>query len=359
MRTTPAQRRARRGFTLVEMLVVITIIGILAGLAIPAVIVARNRAKIGAMVMDIKQLEMACQAYKEKFGEYPPDFAFVQPKDNPDGNTTRQTAAWQIVMRHLAKAFPRYVHNNDPPPYTNIQNDLNAVGVDTYSFTPRTALAFWLGGIPDPANHYLPSGFAADPTNPFKTPAQCASRIGPFFDFDPTRLKPISSVRQITQADLASGTAPPLAYLYWPQGINVDVTSGTDNFTGAIAYFRAENGANTVTYATAGGATSSDAKVQRDWPDPSNGNAGVWVYPAYDTRTSNATAVNWVNPGSVQIFSSGLDTRYGSVTPPTFPSTANTMLNTCLAFPAGGNYQPPTFDDITNFSGGKLEDSIP
>ncbi len=77
MRISPAQHRVRRGFTLVEMLVVITIIGILAGLAIPAVIVARNRAKVGAMVMDIKQLEMACQAYKEKFGEYPPDFAFV------------------------------------------------------------------------------------------------------------------------------------------------------------------------------------------------------------------------------------------------------------------------------------------
>ena len=77
MRTTPVNCRVGRGFTLVEMLVVITIIGILAGLAIPAVIVARNRAKITAVAMDIKQLEMACQHYKEKFGEYPPDFAFV------------------------------------------------------------------------------------------------------------------------------------------------------------------------------------------------------------------------------------------------------------------------------------------
>ena len=171
MRISPAQRRVRGGFTLVEMLVVITIIGILAGLAIPAVIVARNRAKVGAMVMDIKQLEMACQAYKEKFGEYPPDFAFVQVSENSSATDPRLGAGWQIVLRHLAKAFPRYVHNGDPYPYTNIQNDLAHVGIDGPGLTPRTALAFWLGGIPDPNNHYLPSGFGADPTQPFSLPS--------------------------------------------------------------------------------------------------------------------------------------------------------------------------------------------
>ncbi len=72
----PPQSKGRAaGFTLVEMLVVITIIGILAGLVIPAVVVAMRKAKEATIVMEISQLDMALKAYKEKFGEYPPDFA--------------------------------------------------------------------------------------------------------------------------------------------------------------------------------------------------------------------------------------------------------------------------------------------
>ena len=60
-----------------ELLVVITIIGILTGLVTAAAVAARRRAKIATVVMEVKQLETACQVYKEKFGEYPPDFAGV------------------------------------------------------------------------------------------------------------------------------------------------------------------------------------------------------------------------------------------------------------------------------------------
>jgi len=335
MRTSPVNRRVRRGFTLVEMLVVITIIGILAGLAIPAVIMARTRAKIAVVVMDIKQLEMACQAYKEKFGEYPPDFAFVN-----DPSATINAPARAIVLRHLAKAFPRYTPGvNGGVGWRGLRTDLSSAGIDADSLTPRTALAFWLGGVPDPANNYLPSGFAANPTNPFQTPAQCPSRNNPFFDFDPTRLKPI----------WASGGGATRAWLYWPQGITVDVTPGIDNVAGAITYFRAENGTYTVDGTT--------PKTQAD----ANGTLG-YVCPAIDTRlTAN---VSYINPKSVQIFSSGLDTKYGDPRSTLFPfGGINFPVNgsscTVLAFPTGENYQPNTYDDITNFSGGKLEDSIP
>ena len=162
---------------------------------------------------------------------------------------------------------------------------------------------------------------------------------------------------------MSLGTALPLAYLYWPQGLTPDTTSGTDNVTGAITYFRAENGAYTVSYTAASGTPYSDAKVQQDLaPNSANGD---WVFPAYDTRTSNAATgmVNWVNPSSIQIFSSGLDMRYGSVTAtrpvePFLP--VPNVFALCLAYPTGENYvQPYTYDDITNFSGGKLEDAIP
>ena len=49
-------------FTLVEMLVVISIIGILAGLVTAAAVVARKRAKIAVVVLELNQLDTALKA---------------------------------------------------------------------------------------------------------------------------------------------------------------------------------------------------------------------------------------------------------------------------------------------------------
>jgi prepilin-type N-terminal cleavage/methylation domain-containing protein len=334
MRTIPVNRRAGRGFTLVEMLVVITIIGILAGLAVPAVIVALRRVKIGAIKMELSQLEMACQAYKDKFGEYPPDFAFALQ------NNTVGVSAKNIVVRHLAKAFPRYTPGikGGGTGWAGFLNDLSAAGIDTNYLTPQTALIFWLGGMPTDPTHgnFLPSGLAADVTNPFQTAIQCPSRISPFFDFDPTRSKNISST-----------PATACVWAYWPQG------AVGNQSTGAITYFRAENGAYTVIAPNG----NPDAKSCYDAGDTTTPK----IFAAFDTRTSNVTTsphvVNWVNPKSVQIFSAGMDTRFGNITPPS-PLGPN-IYDTGLQFPTGENYLPYTYDDITNFSSGTLEDSIP
>ena len=52
----------RAGFTLVEMLVVITIIGILAGLVTAGGHRALAHAKIAAIVIELSQLDAACKA---------------------------------------------------------------------------------------------------------------------------------------------------------------------------------------------------------------------------------------------------------------------------------------------------------
>ncbi len=66
----PAHRRAR-GFTLIEMLVVIGIIVVLAGILIPVSIRAFNKADRAAIRLHMLGIETALEAYKADFGSFP------------------------------------------------------------------------------------------------------------------------------------------------------------------------------------------------------------------------------------------------------------------------------------------------
>ncbi len=61
-----------RGFTLIEMLIVISIITILGGLVLVAIGAARRTSKEKATEAIIKQLEAALMRYESDFQDYPP-----------------------------------------------------------------------------------------------------------------------------------------------------------------------------------------------------------------------------------------------------------------------------------------------
>ena len=72
IKTTPVQKHPlRRAFTLVEMLLVVTIIGILAALVIPKIVGRSEQARATAAHADIAGIKTALDAFEVDNGFYP------------------------------------------------------------------------------------------------------------------------------------------------------------------------------------------------------------------------------------------------------------------------------------------------
>ena len=80
----------RKGFTLIELLIVVVIIGILAAIAIPKFAATKDKAKLGSVKSDLRNLMTSQEAYFSDFATYSADFAGLQTKTNASlsgGNT--------------------------------------------------------------------------------------------------------------------------------------------------------------------------------------------------------------------------------------------------------------------------------
>lgn len=108
----------RRGFTLVEILVVVGIIAALVALVTPAVINARLTARRAAIKTEIDMLQKAMLNYQLEYGSFPP--------------CSSAPVAGGASARHLARLFPRC---------TNVVAQLG-----TGTVTPQIALNTWLSG---------------------------------------------------------------------------------------------------------------------------------------------------------------------------------------------------------------------
>jgi general secretion pathway protein G len=82
----------RGGFTLMEMLVVVAILVVLAGAAVPIYMRYLDDARKDRAKLDVKTIADTCETYYVKHGEYPPSLAvLVQPQ--PDGSRPYLEAA--------------------------------------------------------------------------------------------------------------------------------------------------------------------------------------------------------------------------------------------------------------------------
>ena len=140
------QRHPHRGFTLVELLVVIVIIAMLAALVTPAIMIAMSRAKVARIKAEIDMLHMAIMNYKSEYGSFPPSSSGVTANTDP-------------AVKHMSRLFPR----------CSVITEFNAANAQ--SLTPQNALAAWL------------TGYSTDPTKPLT-----GGTRKKLYDFDQSRL---------------------------------------------------------------------------------------------------------------------------------------------------------------------------
>lgn len=98
-------KRSEQGFTLLELLVVMTIIGILASIAIPALRDSPQRAREAALREDLFTLRSTIDSYHGDKGYYPPDLATLVSdgymRQIPVDPMTKSRDTWVVEMEQL------------------------------------------------------------------------------------------------------------------------------------------------------------------------------------------------------------------------------------------------------------------
>ncbi len=202
MRRSVHPRASRGGFTLVELLIVITIIGILATLTTAAVIKAIGKGDELRLRNEISQLASSVEAFKQHFHVgYVPDRIVLPPGADPSGAT----------QQYFKSLWPRL----NPAVLLNDSFSHTYWGVptgQTWVLQGDQCLVFFLGGTADAGGNRI--GWSTDGTDPMK---QTGSRVSPFFAFPTDRLRVFSGPNRFGYPSFVDviGSSP---YLYFSTG---------------------------------------------------------------------------------------------------------------------------------------------
>ncbi len=103
VRLSPSGRRGRRIFTLIELLIVISIIAILAGLLLPALQRARNMACSAGCLNNLKQMGIAQNGYTEDYREW-----IVPGNSEAPAGTDNRAKSFQGLLSGYKNRTPGY-----------------------------------------------------------------------------------------------------------------------------------------------------------------------------------------------------------------------------------------------------------
>jgi general secretion pathway protein G len=406
--------RHRRGFTLVELLMVIVIITFLLALLLPAINGALRSARRAAVTAEINVLAQALANFKSKYGDYPPsrillvengDYSsigsnaslsmpgilpYIAGPTDPTSPGVNDITVGQLAQRSLAalrKFFPRLVLSTSGPVFANTSTtwyDFNGDGVlappngvpQAYVLHGHECLVFFLGGIQthDPKGDFGLIGFGKDPTNPFSNNVAGSfmysdNREPPIFEFNGPRLFLDPSTQ--VPGSVPGTTLPGMPAYYDSLNNPSPQTAGTTrNF---YAYFSAYgNGRydpNDINFneADAGGNGPiglNFSVLYPTYPPPSNVSSSLAPNPYTSTLTVAPPAVTYQSPQSFQIISSGIDGLYGvggQFSPNSLSSAAEALPIDTLTAPSPYinttdlNVRKREQDNLTSFKSGSLE----
>jgi prepilin-type N-terminal cleavage/methylation domain-containing protein len=402
-------RRRRAAFTLVELLMVITIIGMLVALVSVAAVRALGTANNTQITMEISLIDSAIQTYKnDTGGAYPPDCTLMGTSgatlsvQASDVNNRRNR-----IMAHLRKAFPRliiplgycdssgnatqgtlqnmsqqaYVQSangfvlngaqasfiNSPP---NTPNGISKWG-DFDNMDPAEALVFWLGGFAIPSQDqsgkwsFKLIGFSANKVG--NANSTSASQFGPFnLDVASRSQGPFGFV--ISRLGDADGDGwpeyyPPVGSVPQPPG----GSAAAGNPMPPYVYFDSTNYSSVATptgnppiyplsavYPSPLASTTVGGNVTTPGAQPVLGVLLQWgVAMPYAQTVPAAGTITWVNPDKYQIIAAGLDQFYW------YDPAGQYTSNWLRVYPLGTYYSQGDLDNLTNFTTSTLQNAQP
>lgn len=357
-RTVNQPRDNRSGFTLVELLMVIAIIGILVGLAVPAVNIALNTAKDRALAMEVITLADAVEKYRNKYDDYP-----------PDGSNS------VVMERHLRKVFPNIATSElqiFAMTYggTRVANFSN--GAPSGVMDPAEAIVFFLGGFSD------------DPVHPFTGVG------GPIFLANSSGVQVNSSSTTIAtvqyNVDRVNGF-----YEFKQSQLTLDASSGTTiSNDESVLFMSTANDAipayhpsgKRAPYVYFNRSTYTSGAFFNYYAPSGMGYARPYRSDKVNTKVANTPAMAnsrfpFMNSDTFQIISAGRDDSYGGIEMPSgaggptyfsFPSgdsidfagypTTAPVIGALKKYSDGAGELSMQLDNATNFAGGKLADSL-
>lgn len=349
-------RRSRRGgFTLVEILTVVAIIGILVGLLVPAVNMARRSIQRGAIVFEVQTLANAVEQYKNKFGDYP-----------PDGSSST------LFERHCRKAFPNISSTElsllgATVGGVRVANSTAGTNIPGSVMDPPEALVFFLGGFSD------------DPVYPFSGPG------GPLFCVNSSGVQCKSSDPGLTSVQYNTDRNAPL-FEFKQQRLSLAVVSGatvsndeSTLFSGTNDLLPVYNSGNSrrAPFVYFDSRTYSGSSYVNYYGNPTLGFARPYKSDQVNTTVAYATAPDayyrYMNDRSFQIISAGLDDAFGGLDPTTnttrffaYPTGQLIDISIPPSSPQTGakryaettGLPSPQLDNATNFADGVLENAL-